>query len=205
MVICYPAGGDIRTGDIRTGEILIRAPAGNQLTKADPWYVLSHGSALETRRMIDEKDLADSPENITSSLSNWLKSYKWDYFLTVTNRRPRRDSIAFMRDINLSLAETENSLWSDPDGLHLPIRLFLACEPHKYSHNLHAHGLLHGLPGIYPPSVFEKALGKRFGFSRVSGCRSQDDVAGYCSKYVTKITDGDNYDFFGHWSDSQRG
>lgn len=135
----------------------------------------------------------------TSEMAAFLKSYDWDYFLTVTNRRPRRDAIAFMRDIDVELTKHDGSIWSTRDGLELPGRLFLACEPHRFSHNLHAHGLMKGLPGLYSPKVFQVALNKRFGFSQVGVCRSQKDVAGYCSKYVTKITDGDNYDFFGHW------
>ncbi len=135
----------------------------------------------------------------TGVLSAWLQTYHWNYFLTITNRRPRRDSIAFMRDINLELARENNEFWSNPDRLNLPSRLFLACEPHRYSHNLHAHGLMSGLPGLYPPGVFQTALNKRFGFSRVQLCHSQGDVAGYCSKYVTKMGDSDNYDFFGSW------
>ncbi len=144
-----------------------------------------------------------SSETLAISMAAFLKSYRWDYFLTVTNRRPRRDSIAFMRDIHDQLTSKETAYWSNPDGLNLPSRVFLACEPHRFSHNLHAHGLISGLPGLYNPVAFEKALGKRFGFSRVSPCRSQDDVAGYCSKYVTKMTDGDNYDFFGYWKPSE--
>lgn len=134
------------------------------------------------------------------ALSDWLQTYNWDYFLTVTTRYPRKDSIAFMRDIYRQFQETDNSLWSNPDGLHLPGRIFLACEPHFLQHRLHAHGLMAGLPGMYPPKVFQKALDLRFGRSRVERCRNQSYVAGYCAKYVTKISDGDNYDFFGQWA-----
>jgi len=135
-----------------------------------------------------------------NDLSEFLQSYTWDYFLTVTCRYPRRDSISFMRDISGSLFDRTTLGWSNPDGLNLPSRVFLACEPHRLSHNLHAHGLISGLPGIYPPKVFQNALKRRFGRSGVSRCRNQSHVAGYCAKYVTKITDGDNYDFFGQWA-----
>lgn len=133
------------------------------------------------------------------ALSDWLQTYHWDYFITVTTRYPRRDAISFMRDIYGQMSATESSLWSNPDGLHLPGRIFLACEPHRLQHRLHAHGLMAGLPGMYPPKVFAKALDLRFGRSRVEACRNQSYVAGYCAKYVSKFTDGDNYDFFGQW------
>lgn len=135
----------------------------------------------------------------TSELSTWLGTYTWDYFFTVTNRRPRRDSISFIRDIGNTLTEKESAAWSNPDSLYLPSRVFIACEPHRFNRNLHAHGLIHGLSGIYPPSVFNKVLNKRFGFSRVETCRSQSHVTSYLAKYVTKTTDGDNYDFLGYW------
>ncbi len=104
-----------------------------------------------------------------------------------------------MRDINNTLTESDNWLWSNPDGLNLPGRIFLACEPHKFSHNLHAHGLIHGGNGLYSPKVLQKVLDKRYGRSQVGVCRSVGQVASYCSKYVTKLGDGDNYDFFGYW------
>lgn len=150
------------------------------------------------------RGLPDKKENMDTklegkALSDWLQTYHWDYFLTVTTRWPRRDAISFMRDINAQFCESETSLWSNPDRIYLPGRIFLACEPHRYRGSLHAHGLLAGLPGLYPPKVFQKALDLRFGRSRVERCRNQSYVAGYCAKYVTKITDGDNYDFFGQW------
>ena len=138
-------------------------------------------------------------ERLTEELSNWLQQYQWDYFLTVTCRWPRRDSIAFIRDIYEILTASETSFWSDPHRFHLPYRAFIACEPHRFSNNLHAHGLVTGFQSIYPPSVFQKALDSRFGRSRVELCRSRGDVAAYCTKYVIKYTDGDNYDFKGYW------
>lgn len=135
----------------------------------------------------------------TEELSEWIQTYSWRYFITVTNRRPRKDAISFMRDINQTLTDRETELWSDPDGMHLPSRLFIACEPHRYQDNLHAHGLCNGLDSLYSPRIMQKALQKRFGRSDVSLIRTRNDVATYCSKYVTKWKDGDNYDYFGNW------
>lgn len=135
----------------------------------------------------------------TSEMAAFLQEYPWDYFMTVTCRFPRRDSIALMRDINQALTVAECDLWSNLDKINLPGRIFIACEPHKFSYNLHAHGLIWGGPGLYPPKLLQKTLDKRFGRSQVGVCSSQQQVSSYCSKYVTKRGDGDNYDFFGNW------
>lgn len=130
-------------------------------------------------------------------LSLWIQSYKWHSFLTVTCKYPRKDSIALMRDIWDLLSERSNQFWWCPDGLYLPVRAFIACEPHKFSNNLHAHAIIAGGEKYRIP--INRALNSRFGRSRVELCRSMGDVAGYCSKYVTKWGDGDNYNYFGSW------
>ncbi len=130
---------------------------------------------------------------VGESLAGWLPEYDWQYWFTVTCRKPRRDALALMRDI------------AEAPGYE---RLFLACEPFKYSHNLHAHGLIAApepatLPwrgaGYKPDSWddFREKWNHRFGTTRVEPIRSMADVAGYCAKYVCKITDGDNYNFYG--------
>jgi len=136
----------------------------------------------------------------TEELSNWIQSYSWDYFLTVTTRTPRTDPLALMRDTWDFLSSENTKMWSMSDDLKLPYRAFLACEPHAFSHRLHVHGMLKGYKGIMDHKWLQEGLNERFGFSRVESCRSLGDVADYCSKYVTKWTDGDNYDFFGSWT-----
>ena len=128
-------------------------------------------------------------------LSTWLQSYPWDYFFTITNRRPRRDAIAFMRDIERTT------------GDDCYARMFIACEPHKFNHNLHAHGILSlsepaSLPwrgANYRPTTgeFWDEWYHRFGRTRVEPVLSRADVTNYCVKYVTKLTGGDNYDYYG--------
>lgn len=136
----------------------------------------------------------------TNELSDWVQSYTWEYFLTVTSRIPRYDAIAFMRDVENILTSRECDWWSNPDGLHLPTRMFMACEPHKTSRNLHVHGLIHGLPhAIYPPTVLQKPLDRIFGISRVEKVLNTHRVSSYCAKYVTKLGDGDNWNLFGNW------
>lgn len=102
-----------------------------------------------------------------------------------------------MRDIWQAVSERQSKHWSNPDGLYLPGRAFIACEPHKFSHRLHAHVILSG--GVKYRVPLRNALNERFGRSDVDPVRSKEDVSGYCSKYVTKWGDGDNYDFFGKW------
>jgi len=124
-------------------------------------------------------------------LASWLETLPWDFYWTITTRRPRTDSLGLIRDIT---AELHNQGCS---------RAFIGCEPFKVSHNLHAHGLLlgssiGGLPrksGYLPgrPSDVWAELFHRFGRSRVEFINNPKQVASYCSKYVTKLSDGDNW------------
>jgi hypothetical protein len=140
---------------------------------------------------------------IQESVSDFIQEYAWRDFITVTPRRPRRDSIAFIRDIWNVITAKENRFWSNPDGLQLPYRAFLACETFKFQKNLHCHGLINGLSYMYSPSTLQAALDYYIGRSRVENCRSHQDVAAYCSKYASKWSDGDNYDFLGAWVDKR--
>ena len=130
---------------------------------------------------------------VGEALSDWLQTQSWQYFFTVTCRKPRVDSLALMRDI------------SEVDGYS---KLFIACEPHRLNRNLHAHGLLatpepstlpwrgeHYRPS-QPVDFWDKWF-HRFGRTRVEPIRGLQDVATYCAKYVTKLTTGDNYNFYG--------
>ena len=127
---------------------------------------------------------------VGDALAEWLQADSWDYFFTITCRRERRDSIAFIRDVSQVVQYD---------------RMFIACEPHRYSYNLHAHGLIAVETAVQlpwrgdswqstPHELWDKWFHK-FGRSRVEPIRSMHDVASYCSKYVTKITDGDNYNY----------
>ncbi|MBA7546546.1 hypothetical protein ES705_38938 [subsurface metagenome] len=130
---------------------------------------------------------------VGESLAEWLPEYDWQYIFTATCRKPRTDALALMRDI------------AEVPGYE---RLFVACEPHRFGHNLHAHGLIATpepatLPWrgfAYRPSEasdFWDKFNHRFGWSRVEAIKSMADVSTYCAKYVCKITDGDNYNFYG--------
>jgi len=131
------------------------------------------------------------------ALTGYIKSYNWDYFFTITTKRPRRDEIAFVRDIR-NFFTNENVF--EAAGIK---RSFVALEPFRFRRDLHAHGLIAGdfkwEPALSLPWDIQTSLEKKFGRSRVELCRSQDDVSGYCAKYVTKWGTGDNYDFLGNW------
>jgi len=139
---------------------------------------------------------------LNEAISNYLQTKEWDFFITVTAKRPRRDAIAFNRD-----------LWGKIRLLGFD-RGFLACEPHRYSRNLHSHGLIYRPPGVakFEGKYIEERLQSAdismfgseygfpaFGFSRCEPINNSGSVSSYCSKYVTKLGDGDNYDFYGDW------
>lgn len=137
-------------------------------------------------------EVCPEPENsLGKSLASWLECLPWDYYWTITCRKPRRDSLAFIRDITNELHRQG------------AIRAFIGCEPHRFNYNLHAHGLLLGqtiagtrLSSGYLPGTTTEVwheLFCRFGRSRVEHIYSTESVARYCSKYVTKMSDGDNW------------
>jgi len=132
-------------------------------------------------------------EKEASPLAEWLQTYHWDYFLTITSKYPRHDSIAFMRDAWDYMSRP----WFGNVG-----RAFFACEPHKFSRNLHIHAIVafnDDFDRCNLPWEVERGLNSKFGRSRVELVKGQDMVSSYCTKYATKYTDGDNYDFFGNW------
>jgi len=130
----------------------------------------------------------------TEELAKFLESYNWDYFFTVTPKRPRVDPLAFMRDVWDDIKPSPS--WT-PDT-HVK-RAFMACEPFFLGRNLHVHGLIAGDSDLKLPWWFEEGFNFHLGRSRVELCRSNGQVSAYCSKYVAKHLGGDNYDFFGEW------
>lgn len=128
------------------------------------------------------------------ALSDWLQASPWDIFFTITTRKPRRDSLAFIRDIKGNLEQGNQCS-----------KLFIACEPYRFNRNLHAHGLL--LFGGQVDSggrYFSRDVSydlwddlfRKFGRSRVEHIVSRRQVVNYCVKYVTKLTDGDSWNYF---------
>lgn len=133
-------------------------------------------------------ELCPPQGTLGEAIASWLEPMSWDYWWTVTCKRPRRDEIAFIRD----LTERQRHLGADGS--------FIACEPHKLYHNLHAHGLFrvarltgdgHGLP-VTSTEVWHEFF-YCFGRSRVELIKSKRDVTTYLTKYVTKLATGDNW------------
>ena len=137
----------------------------------------------------------------TKATAEFLQTYNWDYFMTVTPKRPRTDPLAFMRDVWDDIKPPSDLIRRltscGDDGM--ATRAFLAAEPFFLGHNLHVHGIIAGNSDIRLPWWFQQGLDGHLGRSRVELCNSQAQVASYCSKYVSKFLGGDNYDYFGDW------
>jgi hypothetical protein len=133
--------------------------------------------------------------DIRPEWAKFLKGYQWDYFLTATFRKPRREPYYAMKGV-----------WNELKRYNVA-RAFMGVEPHQ-SGDLHIHGVVAGKynpgtgevwkPEIALPWEIKEGLDSRFGFSRVQSCRSTEAVTGYCAKYVLKGSRrADHYDIFG--------
>lgn len=120
------------------------------------------------------------------ALAEWLETFKWTFFLTVTFRwwaRPEQAQSHF-EYVRRALAR------------YHPERLFLGAELHKKG-DLHLHGIYAEGDGAYTPGFgtpraidIWSLLYKRFGRSKVEAVRNPAAVVSYCTKYVTKqLTD----------------
>jgi hypothetical protein len=142
--------------------------------------------------------------------AEWLQDYRWDYFMTATFRKPRKEPYYALQHV-----------WGQLQR-HNVARSFLAVEPHE-SGDLHIHGILAGsitrpvtLPGgmVVPGNnLIDTAEGiwgglfKRFGRAKVEPCNSHEAVTMYCSKYILKQQSRafDYYGVFGNKLTWQRG
>lgn len=132
-------------------------------------------------------------DGITEAYSDFLGKFQWDAFYTITCRKPRKDNLAFIRDIR-------DTLFAGNEAT----RSFVAIEPHKTG-MIHAHGLVHWQDGVnldkpLLTEYYNEKSRKLFGYSRFSSARSPLAVQMYCSKYVTKANRGYDYDFIGDWT-----
>lgn len=136
-------------------------------------------------------------DSINSTLArqayaNYLGTLSWDYFLTVTFRKPFRDSI-----------KAHETVWETLQPLNT-VRAFLATERHRYPNNdCHVHGLIkidpfsergYRLVGGAPLVIWGDCF-RVHGRSRVEEIRSAEDVSAYCAKYVSKRMS--DYGFYG--------
>ena len=129
--------------------------------------------------------------SIRQEYAEWLQGYHWDYFLTSTFRKPRKEPYYAIQ-----------SVWHELQKSFVA-RAFLVAEPHQ-SGDLHVHGLTAGAgPGWRPelalPWDIWTSLFKRFGRARVEACNTQEAVTGYCAKYLLKQQSRvcDYYEVFG--------
>ncbi len=128
---------------------------------------------------------------IREQYAEWLQGYNWDYFLTSTFRKPRKEPY-------YALQSVWHVLQSD-----FVARAFLVAEPHQ-SGDLHIHGLAAGSgagwrPELALPWDIWTSLFKRFGRAKVEACNTQEAVTGYCAKYLLKQQSRvcDYYEIFG--------
>lgn len=118
----------------------------------------------------------------------------WDYFITDTFKRERRDPIS-----------SAFALWKPLHEVFGATRSFVAVEPHETG-ALHLHALARfGLADHAEDAVYEnslprasaiwKYLFKAHGRNKVELAHDALAVSRYCAKYVVK--DGFHYEFFG--------
>lgn len=109
--------------------------------------------------------------------AEWLQSYNWDYFLTSTFKRPRKEPYYATQAVWATLQE------------HNAGRAFLVAEPFQ-SGDLHVHGVVAGYPppseGMDLPWEVWGHLFHKFGRAKVEACNSQEAVSLYCAKYILK-------------------
>ncbi len=129
---------------------------------------------------------------IRGQYAEFLQGYNWDYFLTSTFRRQRKEPYYALQ-----------SVWHRLQNYNVA-RAFLVAEPHQTG-DLHIHGLAAGAgPGWRPemalPWDIWQGLFKRFGRAKVEACNTQEAVTGYCAKYLLKQQSRacDYYEVFGN-------
>jgi len=110
--------------------------------------------------------------------AEYLQKYYWDYFLTVTFRKERKEPYYALKQV-----------WYELDKYNVQIA-FLACEPFQ-SGDLHIHGIVAGAapgwkPDISLPWDIWAGLFEQFGRSKVEACNSAGAVTSYCAKYILK-------------------
>jgi len=120
--------------------------------------------------MTDRREVRDA-------FGNWLATFNWDYFLTITFRNPRHPhhALSTVRQVGKVVRR------------HSAGRLFLGTELHV-NRTLHVHGLLETRkrPNDFLRWALWDSLFNTFGRSEVRGVQSREAVSNYVSKYVTK-------------------
>ena len=115
---------------------------------------------------------------VRDAFAEWLRSWEWSHFYTVTYRWPRKPHLAD------GLINQTTKVLRDTCGVR---RFFLGTELHV-SRTLHLHGLL-AIPSGYSRHVAAHVWSEsfqRWGRSSVLPVQSHEAVTDYVSKYVTK-------------------
>lgn len=120
----------------------------------------------------------EATQAFRTALPEWLQTFNWDLFITITfaTPRPPHNAITTLGGIARVIRRYSGGL------------LFLGTELHV-NRTMHVHGLLechlwsnkHVLSGLLWREFFN-----RYGRSDVSEVQSREAVTDYVSKYVTK-------------------
>ena len=118
-----------------------------------------------------------SKEEVRDAFGNWLSTFDWDYFITVTFREARHPHHALS-----TVRQVGKVIRRHSDG-----RLFLGTELH-INRTLHVHGLLSPVkrPNDFLQYALWNSLFTAFGRTEVRRVQSREAVSNYVSKYVTK-------------------
>ena len=118
---------------------------------------------------------------VQEAWGKWLSLREWDWFLTITFKRPRKDVILALNAVENAL----KSVYSHPTA-------FLGAEYHR-SGDVHVHGLFKLCRSCRLEDTtlhLWSALFNRLGRSEVVPPRHKADVIKYTTKYCTKdLTD----------------
>lgn len=130
-------------------------------------------------------DYVKSGHGLTLDYADFLSTFPWDIYSTITFRQKRVDSIYWSKRIFEVLSKFDAT------------RAFVACESHRLD-GIHFHILSRHLPCPESLSPLWKYCFKAFGRSKIEfvgeNNKSELSVSRYCAKYVVK---GNRFEFMG--------
>jgi len=120
----------------------------------------------------------EQSKSVREALGEWLQTFNWDLFITITftDPRPPHNALTTIRGIRNVIRRYSSGL------------LFLGTELH-INRTLHVHGILEArlwADKHVLANVLWREFYGRYGRSSVSKVQSREAVADYVSKYVTK-------------------
>ena len=156
--------------------------------KSTPLYPSPRGVLELGYEQFEREAILDT--RAREAYSSYLESLSWDYYATVTFRKPWRDTI-----------KAHEAVWGVLHSECHAKRAFVAVEKHRFpSKEVHVHALISDYDGSWRPNVLLpwdmwSKLFHHFGRTQVEAINSTADVAAYCSKYVVKSLS--DYAFYG--------